>query len=144
MDFEMFFRSDPFHSGALRRPLSLKALFNRMRLIAKWIIVALAFLALPQIVPGIAISAFSTALIVAFFWGLANIVIKPIILLVFLPINLLTLGLFTFVVNTILFWGIASFVKGFYVAGFIPAFWGALAMSAVGMFAHFLLKERND
>ncbi len=115
-----------------------------MRLLAKWIIVASAFLALPFIVPGIAISAFGTALIVAFFWGIANLIIKPVLLLVLLPINLLTLGLFTFVINALLFWGIGSFVKGFEVLGFMPAFWGALIMSVVVMLANSLLKNRND
>ncbi len=115
-----------------------------MRLLAKWIIVALAFLALPHILPGIAINAFSTALIVAFFWGLANLIIKPVLLLVLLPINILTLGLFTFVVNALLFWGIGSFIKGFEVTGFTPAFLGALIMSVVGMLSNWLLKDRND
>ncbi len=115
-----------------------------MKLLAKWIIVALAFLALPFIVPGITITAFSTALTVAFFWGLANLIIKPVLLLVLLPINLLTLGLFTFVINAVLFWGIGSFVKGFEVHGFIPAFLGALIMSVVGMLANSLLKDHDD
>ncbi len=115
-----------------------------MRLIAKWIIVALAFLALPYIVPGIAITAFGTALIVAFFWGLANLIIKPILLLVLLPINLLTLGLFTFVINALLFWSIGHYVKGFEVLGFMPAFWGAVIMSVVGMLVNFLLKDRDE
>lgn len=114
-----------------------------MRLIAKWIIVALALLALPYFISGISISRFSAALIVAFFWGLANAIIKPIITLVFLPINLLTLGLFSFVVNALLFWGIGSFVKGFDVAGFVPAFLGALVMSIVGVFANYILKESD-
>ena len=115
-----------------------------MRLIAKWIIIALTLLALPQVIPGISISAFGVALIVAFFWGLANVIIKPIILLVLLPINLLTLGLFTFVVNAGLFWGIAHFIKGIEVANFKAAFLGALAMSVVGMLANFILKDRDD
>ncbi len=115
-----------------------------MRLLIKWIIVASAFLVLPYIVPGITISAFSTALIVAFFWGLANLIIKPVLLLVLLPINILTLGLFTFVVNALLFWGIGSFVKGFEVAGFMPAFWGALIMSVVVILTNWLLKNRDD
>ncbi len=115
-----------------------------MRLIAKWIIVALAFLALPFIVPGIVVGAFGTALIVAFFWGIANLIIKPVLLLVFLPINFLTLGLFTFVVNALLFWGIGSFVKGFEVGGFIPAFLGALIMSVVVMLVNLILKDRDE
>lgn len=115
-----------------------------MRLIAKWIIVALVFLALPNIVSGISIASFSTALIVAFFWGFANLVIKPILTLVLLPINIITLGLFSFVINALLFWGIGSFVKGFDVAGFVPAFLGALVMSVVGALANFILTERDE
>lgn len=114
-----------------------------MRLIAKWIIVALTLLALPNFIPGIAIDSFSTALLVAFFWGLANLIIRPIILLVFLPINLLTLGLFTFVVNALLFWGI-SFVKGFEVASFTAAFLGALVISVVSILMNFILKDRDE
>ena len=114
-----------------------------MRILAKWVIVALALLALPRIVPGIEISEFSTALIVAVIWGLANLIIKPVILLVFLPITIITLGLFTFVVNALLFWGIGSFVEGFTVSGFVPAFLGALIMSVVGVLANMLLKDRD-
>ena len=115
-----------------------------MRLIAKWMLVALALLALPNFIPGIAIASFTTALIVAFFWGFVNLIIKPIILLVLLPINLLTLGLFTFVVNALLFWGIGSFVKGFEVAGFMPAFWGAFVMAVVGILVNMLLSSKED
>ncbi|MEK7460352.1 MAG: phage holin family protein [Patescibacteria group bacterium] len=115
-----------------------------MRILAKWIIVALALLALPSIVPGITISEFGTALIVALIWGLANLIVKPVILLVLLPITIITLGLFTFVVNALLFWGIGSFVEGFEVSGFVPAFFGALIMSVVGVLVNMLLKDRND
>ena len=115
-----------------------------MRLIAKWIIVALALLALPKFIPGIAIDSFSTALLVAFFWGLANLIVRPIILLVFLPVTILTLGLFSFVVNALLFWGIGSFVKGFTVANFTAAFLGALVMSVVHVLVNILLKDGDD
>ncbi len=115
-----------------------------MRIIAKWIIVALALLAIPSFIPGIAISSFSIALLVAFFWGLANLIIRPIILLVFLPVTILTLGLFTFVVNALLFWGIGNFVEGFEVGSFTAAFLGALVMSVVSFLANLLLKDRDD
>lgn len=115
-----------------------------MRLIAKWVLVALALLALPQVVPGIEISSFTTALIVAFFLGFANLLIKPIILLVLLPITIITLGLFTFVVNALLFWGIASFVDDFTVDGFVPAFFGALVISVVGVVVNILLNKKED
>jgi putative membrane protein len=75
---------------------------------------------------------------------LANLIIRPILLLVFLPVTLLTLGLFSFVVNALLFWGIGSFVKGFEVATFTAAFLGALAMSVVSVLVNFLLKDSDD
>lgn len=112
-----------------------------MKLIAKWILVALAFLALPQIVAGIAIVSFKTALIVAIFWGLANLIIKPILLLILLPITILTLGLITFVVNALLLWGIGNLIQGFSVDGFIPAFLGALVLTVVSVVANFILKD---
>src|SRR3990167_6913920 len=97
-----------------------------MRLLAKWILVALAFLSLPSIIDGIVIASFTTALIIGFFWGLASITIRPVLNLVLLPVNVLTLGLFSFVINALLFWGIGSFIKGVEVSGFVPALLGSL------------------
>jgi len=114
-----------------------------MKIIAKWILFALAFLLLPKIIPGIAVTTFTTALIVAFFWGLVNIVIKPIFLLIFFPLNLLTLGLFTFVINALLLWGVGGFVKGFEVSGFSAAFLGALVMAVAGILINLLLADRH-
>jgi len=116
-----------------------------MRLIAKWIVIAFVFLTLPEIVPGITITAsFGTALLVAFFWGVAQSLVRPVILLVLLPINLITLGLFTFVVNALLLWGIGNIIQGFFVEGFIPAFWGALILAGTGMILNAILKEREE
>lgn len=115
-----------------------------MRIIAKWVLISLALLALPKIIPGIAIASFTTALIVAFFLGFANVLIKPLLLIILFPITIVTLGLFAFVVNALLFWGIASFVDGFTVDGFLPAFLGALVMSAVGVVVNILLSENKE
>jgi putative membrane protein len=102
-----------------------------MKLIAKWIVVALVILTLPSFVQGVSISSFGVALLVALFFGIANTVIRPIILLVAFPITIITFGLFSFVVNALLFWGVGSFVKGFEVEGFVPALIGSLIISAV-------------
>jgi putative membrane protein len=102
-----------------------------MRLIISWVINALALLALPYIFDSIRIEGFYTALITALVLGLVNALIRPILIVLTLPLNVLTLGLFTFVINGLLFWFVASFVKGFSVAGFWPAFWGALVYSIV-------------
>ena len=83
-----------------------------MRLIATWIINALALLALPYIFDSIRVDSFFTALVTALVLGLLNALIRPLLFLLTLPINLVTLGLFTFVINGLLFWFVASFVSG--------------------------------
>lgn len=91
-------------------------------------------------IPGITITTFYTALIAALILGLVNALIKPIILILTLPFNVLTLGLFTLVINALLFWFASTVVKGFYVAGFWPAFWGAIIMWILGWFINSLFK----
>lgn len=98
-----------------------------MRLFVRWAINALAIFLVPMIVPGVAIANFYTAIIVALIIGLINTFIRPVLLLFTLPINILTLGLFTLVVNALLFWLASTIVKGFTVTGFMAAFFGALA-----------------
>lgn len=102
-----------------------------MRLALSWIINALALLALPYVFDSIRVEGFYTALLVALVLGLLNALIRPILILLTLPINVLTLGLFTFVINGLLFWFVASFVKGFSVAGFWPAVGGAIVYSFI-------------
>ena len=100
-------------------------------LITKWFLVSLSLLLGAYLIPGIAVSSFYIALIVAALLGAANIVIKPILFILTLPINIITLGLFTFVINALIFWFLASFIEGFVVAGFLAAFLGSLLVSAV-------------
>ena len=102
-----------------------------MRLIALWVINALALLALPYIFNSIRVEGFSTALVTALVLGLINTLIRPLLIVLTLPINILTLGLFTFVVNGLLFWFVASFVDGFVVAGFWPAVGGAIVYGLI-------------
>ncbi len=116
-----------------------------MQFIIKWIIGALAFLGAAYIVPGIEIESFYIALIVAFVWGVISVFIKPILHIFALPITILTLGLFSFVLNGLLFWFMSTFVKGFIVTGFWPALLGAIVVSVLGWFGRVLLlpKEQN-
>jgi putative membrane protein len=102
-----------------------------VRLVTKVLITVLALFLVARYVPGIEVSGFYTALIVAVLLGLINLTLKPILILLTLPINLLTLGLFTFVINALLFWFVSTFVDGFTVDGFLPAFFGALVVSIV-------------
>jgi len=100
-----------------------------MSLIARFLIIVLGILLVARFVPGIEVSGLYIAVVVAALWGLVNIFIKPVLFILTLPLNLLTLGLFTFILNALLFWFVASFVEGFLVAGFFPALIGTLIIS---------------
>jgi putative membrane protein len=115
-----------------------------MRLIIRWVLNAGALMAIAYyLVPGIQISSFYTALIAALVLGLINALIKPILLVLTLPVNIITLGLFTFVINAALFWFASSIVKGFVVADFASAFWGALFLTVASWLVQILFGKRN-
>ena len=96
------------------------------------------------LVPGIHVSSFYTALLAAVLLGLINAIIKPLLLILTLPVNILTLGLFTLVINAFLFWFASSIVKGFTVDNFTAAFWGALFMSIASWIISFLFGTRRN
>lgn len=100
-----------------------------MKLLLRWILNAALLLAIARYLDGIALSGFYSALITALILGLINAIIKPILVLLTLPVNILTLGLFTLVINGFLFWLAGTIVEGFEVTWFWPAFWGALLMT---------------
>jgi putative membrane protein len=102
-----------------------------MNLIIKWLLSALAVIITAYIVPGILIANFWTALWVALFLGIINAVIKPILILFTLPINILTLGFFTFVINALMVLLTSSIVKGFGVDGFLSALFFSIILSLV-------------
>ena len=112
-------------------------------LIAQWIINGFGVLAAGYFVPGVYVASLYTALITALLLGALNLLIRPILLLLMLPITLLTLGFFTLVVNAFLFWFLSTVVQGFVVHGFIPAFLGALVVSAASFIGKHIL-EKND
>lgn len=107
-----------------------------LRIIFHIVAVALTILLLPSIIPGIVVSDPTTALIVAVLWGVVTLLIRPILMLLTLPINLITLGLFSFVVNAGLLLLVASLIEGFEVGGFVAAFLGAAVLSAVSWLIH--------
>ena len=100
-----------------------------MQFILKWLILALSVLGAAYFVPGISVASFYIALIVALVWGLVSFFIKPIVQILALPITILTLGLFSLVINGLLFWFVSSFIQGFEVDGFIAAVLGAFVVS---------------
>ncbi|MCL5794799.1 MAG: phage holin family protein [Patescibacteria group bacterium] len=112
-----------------------------MFLIFRWIVNTLALIIISYIVPGVEVRSFFAALMAALFLGIVNAIIRPILLLLTLPINILTLGLFTLVINALMFWFVASFVKGFNIMGFWPAFWAALIYWLIAWLGNVLLDE---
>lgn len=100
-----------------------------MKLLLIWALNALALIAVANFVPGIHVDGFSAALIAAFFLGLVNTLIRPLLLLLTLPVTLLTLGLFIFVINGLLFWWVGSVLRGFVVDSFWHGMLGALLYS---------------
>ena len=95
-----------------------------MKLLIRWALNALALMLLPELLASIRVDSYSAALVSALLLGLVNALIRPLLILVTLPITLLTLGLFTLVINALLFWMVGNVVGGFHVPGFWPAFWG--------------------
>lgn len=102
-----------------------------MILLATWFITALSVLVAAHTVPGIFVSSFYTALIVAALLGLLNLLVRPVLVVLTLPLTILTLGLFTLVINAFLLWFLSTIVKGFVVEGFLAAFVGALIIAAL-------------
>jgi len=113
-----------------------------MRLLFLWLINALSLLAGPYVLPSVSVDSFYAALVTALLLGLVNTLIRPLLVLVTLPITILTLGLFTLVINGLLFWFVSSFVEGFRVGGFWSAFWGAIVYSLISSVASWLLIPR--
>lgn len=102
-----------------------------MRLLVTWLINAAALFALPYLMQSVRVESFGTALIAALVLGLVNVLIRPILVLLTLPVTVLTLGLFIFVINGLLFWAVANFIGGFQVAGFWSAMLAAVLYSLI-------------
>lgn len=104
-----------------------------MKIIAKWLLSAAALLAVAHLYSGVQVTSFGSALIAAFVIGLFNTVLRPILVVLTLPVTLITLGLFMFVINALMFWAAASVLDGFHVLGFMAALIGSLIYSVLGM-----------
>lgn len=113
-----------------------------MNILLKWVVSALAFLTLPHIIPGISVKGFGTALILALLWGVIGITVKPILVILTLPINLLTFGIFTFVINGALLFMLGGFIKGFEVENFFAAILGSVVLSCIHILSHWAIKSR--
>ncbi len=114
-----------------------------MRIIVRWCINALALLAVAYFYSGVQVDGIFAALIAALVLGLVNAIIRPVIILLTLPVTVLTLGLFIFVINAFLFWFVAEVVKGFAVSGFMAALIGSLMYSMITLVVSWLITEKK-
>ena len=104
-----------------------------MRLVLKWLLSAVALLAVAYVYSGVQVKSFGSAMIAAAVIGLLNAVLRPVLVVLTLPVTIVTLGLFLFVINALMFWSASGLLTGFHVAGFWAALLGSLIYSALGL-----------
>ena len=109
--------------------------------LVRWLVNALAIFIVANIVKGIEISSMPLALVIALVLGVINAFLRPLIILITLPINILTLGLLTLFINGALFYLVSKIVKGFVITGFWPAFWGYILFSIISFLLSLLILE---
>lgn len=114
-----------------------------MTLLLRWVLNALALMAVAYLYPGVQVTGFWSALIAALVLGLVNAILRPILIVLTLPINILTLGLFTFVINAVLFWFVAEIIKGFSVSGFVAALVGSVLYSLITLLTSYLFFKKT-
>ncbi|BEP51420.1 phage holin family protein [Variovorax sp. V116] len=111
----------------------LWGILRRMRIIIKWLLSAVALLAVAYLYSGVQVASFGSALIAAAVIGLLNMVVRPVLVVLTLPVTIVTLGLFLFVINALLFWAASGLLSGFQVSGFVAALIGSLIYSLLGL-----------
>ncbi|MGS5089556.1 phage holin family protein [Hydrogenophaga sp. A37] len=112
-----------------------------MKLLLKWLLSACALLLVAYLYPGVQVQSFTSALIAAAVVGLFNVLLRPVLVVLTLPVTVITLGLFLFVINALLFWAAASVLDGFHVNGFGAALLGSLIYSALMLLVDMALKS---
>ena len=100
-----------------------------MKIVVRWLLLAAALLLVAHLYPGVVVGSFGSAMIAALVLGLLNTLLRPILVLLTLPVTLLTLGLFLFVINALMFWAAASLLSGFQVDNFLSALIGSVIYS---------------
>ena len=104
-----------------------------MKILLKWLLSAAALLFVAYVYSGVQVQNFTSALIAAFVIGLFNVVLRPVLVVLTLPVTIVTVGLFLFVINALMFWAAASVLDGFHVNGFAAALLGSLIYSLLGV-----------
>ena len=106
------------------------------RLFARWIIVTFSIVVAGQFINGIHVTSLASAIIAAALLGVLNLIIRPLLILLTLPLTIVTFGLFLFIVNALMILIASHLTSGFYVDGLMPAFWTSLLISIVSFLTH--------
>jgi putative membrane protein len=112
-------------------------------LLVRWMLLTIAIMLTPYLVSGIEVTGFFSAFFAAAVLGVLNALFRPLLILITLPINIVTFGLFTFVINALLLKMVSGVVPGFYVYGFWSAVFGSLIISLVNWFLTSFINERG-
>ena len=115
-----------------------------MVLLLRWILFTLAIMFVAWLIPGIEVDSFQSAMLVTVIIALINIFIRPLIVLVTLPINILTLGIFTLIINALLFMLAGYLSPGFQVDGFLSAFLGSVVLSFLGLIINMVVLNKGE
>lgn len=114
-----------------------------LMLLARWLVNAAALMLVAWLYTGVQVDNWTAAIIAALVLGLVNAVVRPVLVLLTLPVTLLTLGLFIFVINALLFWLVAEVVQGFQVRGFGAALLGSILYSVITLISSAVLFSRK-
>lgn len=104
-----------------------------MKLLSKWLLNAAALLAIAHLYSGVQVSSFDAAMLAALVVGLFNVFLRPVLVVLTFPVTVLTLGLFLFVINALMFWAASGVLDGFNVDGFGAALLGSLLYTLIGL-----------
>ncbi len=111
------------------------------KVLVRWLLLAGALLLVAHLYPGVVVKSFTSALIAAFVLGLLNTLLRPVLVLLTLPVTVLSLGLFLFVINALMFWMAATLLDGLAVTGFGAALIGSLIYSLCGMVIDLIIER---
>lgn len=115
-----------------------------VKMLLRWVLMAVALLAVSYLYAGVQVASFGTALLAAVVIGLLNVLLRPVLVLLTLPVTVLTLGLFLFIVNALVFWAASGLMPGFHVNGFWAALLGSLIYSALGLCIDAVISDKSN
>lgn len=114
-----------------------------MKFIIRWLLSAISLILVSYFIPGITFDSFLSVLMAALILGIINATIRPIILILTIPVNILTLGFFTFIINALMLWLVSMMLSGFDITDFYQAIWGALIYWIINWIINLLFENGN-